>query len=1315
MNGRRIFAAVSIGHLGIDIFNSMGPVLLAFLREPLGLTAAQIGLAVGLYQFLAGATQPAFGWVVDRMGSRFLGPVSVAFNLACIGLAVSAAATTGSFGLFLIPFALAAVASGAFHPLGVMHASTANIARSATFTGIFFFCGQIGLATGPYLAGLALDRAGLTGIYWLLLVVAPVPLFMAFAMGPRHLHSASPAAEAEESPAAGAAETANRPRRLRVGVVALLAVVFASRSWAIFGTIAFLPLLLSQRGWSSSEQGLAAGLFLIGGAVTSVLAGAWADRWGPRPVVFLTTLFGSLLLAFLPGAGAGTYAVALACGALVGAPHSVLIVMAQSLLPWRRGLASGTALGFLFATGAIATWGIGRLADRFELAGVLQAGAIVGLVSACASLLLPKREPARLAAAPAVSTVLVVALAGLTLFAARPAAASLNGEINGQVRDVATGRPLPGAEIKITGDQLHSPRVVRVDAGGSYRAPGLPPGGYHAEATVDGFATSVVENLVLVVGGVLRVDFQMRSGSASMLDLVSSPLLDVVTSSDGNVLAGDDLRELPGAVAVVNLDLAPGLDEFGGDLSINGWPPGFASYRIDGQDRVLRDPAAAAVDPHWVDQVRVRSMDFAAAMAGPHIDVITRSGGTGWRVNGGWSVIEPEDGKRPALRLLSAERSPAGGTDRRKVDGHEGTVFLGGPLRDKRARVFGGYSTGHTRGVVNLSAAGAPVTWEETVEQSVGKFDFWAGSASNLTLKHHSGAGEFDGRRPALLVLPDADGAESSRSSHQTTSLNVEWGITDRLWLRVFAGRSDQSDRGEPWQDAGLYFAAPDRGRAAGWYEALPAGLVRRAAARRNWEVEPSFFLFDHTLEVGIQSDRSNLALVRLGHPGRLLRIPGGALPDWSGVPLPATGLEQEKRALYVQDAWRLGGRLNRRVTLHLGLRAEEESTGPLEFGFDDRTEPRLGFAWDVAGRGKWKVYGGAAWSHVDAFRPRAGLAGIDALAGLAAAGGYSGSSLAFGRAAVDPDLRPGRVREVQLGTRYQFLPDVVISARLARRRLRDGIRLVPTALDGEIVPTLLTPGRGAGRAPWGEAGGELPRLEQDWWGAELNAHVGFSPSWRIHFAYLFSRLTGNHEADGLGLETASSTDRHPALAAFDLCSSPVPCDVFDITDTSRRLSLDREHQFSGWLVVSPGDHWMMALVYRFRTGAVHVPRVMAARTDEANRILSAGLAPLPLGPDAAGKSSDLKRADLSLTYRVPLRSEHRRLSFFAEALNVFDQDAASGLWPLAYLDPVLIGAGAQNAAQAVIAQQPRPDHRAALPAAFQDTRRVRAGIRLQF
>ena len=81
----------------------------------------------------------------------------------------------------------------------------------------------------------------------------------------------------------------------------------------------------------------------------------------------------------------------------------------------------------------------------------------------------------------------------------------------------------------------------------------------------------------------------------------------------------------------------------------------------------------------------------------------------------------------------------------------------------------------------------------------------------------------------------------------------------------------------------------------------------------------------------------------------------------------------------------------------------------------------------------------------------------------------------------------------------------------------------------------------------------------------------------------------------------------------------------------------------------------------------------------------------------------------------MPLRSDDRRLSLFAEALNVFDQDAADQLWPLAYLDPVLVGPNRPDLLVSAAAQGARPDLRESLPVAFQTSRRVRAGLRLQF
>ncbi|MEE2776521.1 MAG: MFS transporter [Acidobacteriota bacterium] len=375
------YLAVTVGHLTIDVFNSMGPVLVAFLRQPMALSAAQVGLAVGSYQFLAGVTQPPFGFLADRIGSRWLGPSSLVWTIGFVALAVFAADAVGSYWLFLGLFAIGALGSGAFHPQGTMHASRAIAGRAATTTAIFFLCGQIGLAGGPAMTGALLERVGPKGVYWLAVLALPTVVLMALG-----LRSTKPSphphleqARGRESRDGGSA-----------GVVALLVVIFTCRGWTTIGTSAFLPAIFAEAGFSPTYYGLVTGLFWLGAGFSGVAAGHVADRLGRRPVVAVTTLLGAVLLVPLPVVGAGwAFALAFLTGGFLGAAHSILIVMAQSFLPVRQGLASGLALGYLFGIGAVASVLIGLLADRWGLVPVIQAGAARGLLAALLTVLLP--------------------------------------------------------------------------------------------------------------------------------------------------------------------------------------------------------------------------------------------------------------------------------------------------------------------------------------------------------------------------------------------------------------------------------------------------------------------------------------------------------------------------------------------------------------------------------------------------------------------------------------------------------------------------------------------------------------------------------------------------------------------------------------------------------------------------------------------------------------------------------------------------------------------------------------------------------------
>jgi FSR family fosmidomycin resistance protein-like MFS transporter len=333
-------------------------------------------------------------------------------------LSLIVAQTTGSYPLMLIPFVLASVGSGAFHPVGAMHAAESSRSKAATNTSLFFLAGQIGLGVGPVLAGILLDRAAthnnlftnplgtpyahslmergtVAPVLALALIALPGVVYMATRLPSARAHLARRAAAL---PKAGAAVVARGA--LPVRAFLLLALVVTLRSLINPGTVTFIPILFEEKGWSATEYGLVTSFFWLGGGLAGVLVGMMADRYDSRLLVAATLILSApalFLLTVLDGPIA--FALALATGALSGGSHSLLVVQAQGLIPGSKGFASGAILGFMFATGAVGSLLIGGLSDSIGLANAFNVVAAVTVVTGLLGLALPPDR--RFAAAPA--------------------------------------------------------------------------------------------------------------------------------------------------------------------------------------------------------------------------------------------------------------------------------------------------------------------------------------------------------------------------------------------------------------------------------------------------------------------------------------------------------------------------------------------------------------------------------------------------------------------------------------------------------------------------------------------------------------------------------------------------------------------------------------------------------------------------------------------------------------------------------------------------------------------------------------------------
>lgn len=384
-----IFLAVVLGHFTLDVFNSSGPILVTSLSKSLMWNLAQVGFALGAYQFFAALTQPLFGWIDDKIGSRWLGAGSVTWTIGFLLLSLFLVQQTNSFYWFLIPFVLASVGSSAFHPLGTKHAAETSTEQAATGTALFFLFGQTGLAAGPVIAGIILETVGIPGMFGLAVLAAPVLILMAVALrhtGPKFT-SASPAL-ASTSPFTKEA--------IQWGPIIILAVVMGFRSWAAIGTVSFLPKLFQEMGWNAASYGLITSVFWMASAIAGVMAGSLADRFGRRQVVSITLFLGAIPLYFLPMYdGWSAFGLVVLIGGLIGASHSILVVIAQGVLPGGKAFTSGVALGYIFGSGAIAVWIIGIGASYVGVGPMIQVGTVLSVVAAVLAYFLPSTTETR--------------------------------------------------------------------------------------------------------------------------------------------------------------------------------------------------------------------------------------------------------------------------------------------------------------------------------------------------------------------------------------------------------------------------------------------------------------------------------------------------------------------------------------------------------------------------------------------------------------------------------------------------------------------------------------------------------------------------------------------------------------------------------------------------------------------------------------------------------------------------------------------------------------------------------------------------------
>src|SRR5437588_10277215 len=296
----------------------------------------------------------------------------------------------------------------------------------------------------------------------------------------------------------------------------------------------------------------------------------------------------------------------------------------------------------------------------------------------------------------------------IVLLGAVPASAQFDtASVVGTVRD-SSGAVVPEATVTLTHTATGLSSVKTTNAAGLYEFVTVKPGAYVITAEKAGFALALVDNVQVQVGSRPPVDLTLTVGQVTEKVQVtaSSPLVETDSSQRGQVITGDQTRELPlngreySALALLTTGVrqsALNKSTTGtpreGAFNVNGLRSTFNNFLIDGVDnnaygtsnqgfsnQVMQPP------PDAVGEFRVvtnnQSAEYGRA-AGATVNVAYRSGtnqihGDTWEFFRDTALhatgyLPPPSGEKPPL-----QRNQFGGV-------------VGGPLVRNKAFFFGDY------------------------------------------------------------------------------------------------------------------------------------------------------------------------------------------------------------------------------------------------------------------------------------------------------------------------------------------------------------------------------------------------------------------------------------------------------------------------------------------------------------------------------------------------------------------------------------------------------------------------------------------------
>ena len=361
----QLAVTVVLGHAVKHIYNSgLQSVILAVIKDDLGLSGTQFGLLATSQRVTSGATTMVAGYLGDRFANK--SGLMLMLSLAIMGVSFYLLGSAPSYWVLFAVMLLVGIGPSLYHPPAIASLSRKFPDKRGFAISLHGTGGSIGEVVGPVLTGGLITGTYLVAFHWrdvLHLSVFPA-LFFAVAVYLMMRNIPAAAADAGSLREYGSSLATLLRRKAMLSLV----LVTALRSSGQSAVMGFLPVYLLE---DLEYEKVVIGLFMSGAQVTGIVAqplmGYLSDKFGRKIVLVPCTLAMGLLIISLRFAEPGLQlvTVVLVMGAFLYSLHTIYIAGAMDVA---QGQAQSTVVSLIYGAsffGAFSPWVAGWVADQW--------------------------------------------------------------------------------------------------------------------------------------------------------------------------------------------------------------------------------------------------------------------------------------------------------------------------------------------------------------------------------------------------------------------------------------------------------------------------------------------------------------------------------------------------------------------------------------------------------------------------------------------------------------------------------------------------------------------------------------------------------------------------------------------------------------------------------------------------------------------------------------------------------------------------------------------------------------------------------------